>query len=139
MNKKRQRAISRLCHIFGGWPPIHCCPLRKLDIWSDIAALLRPDDDVEVKKEEFNKEREQTRRLRISRKFIAHLQCLDCGINVVESADYCMLNFDLWKRQLHLKWDDNLASIVSKSGLAGSSSGLIFIGHGLSLRRSDGT
>lgn len=39
---------------------------------------------------------------------IARHVCLDCGRNVVELGDYCMVNDDIWKDQLGLKWDDNL-------------------------------
>ena len=39
---------------------------------------------------------------------LARLKCLDCGVNVIEVGDYCMLHPALWTDQLHLGWDDNL-------------------------------
>lgn len=43
-----------------------------------------------------------------SRRAIARCKCLDCGINVIKAGDYCMLSPDIWDKQLHLGWHDNL-------------------------------
>ncbi|WP_161853822.1 hypothetical protein [Bradyrhizobium sp. CCBAU 051011] len=39
---------------------------------------------------------------------IARVVCLDCGVNVIEIGDYCMLSPKVWRDQLGLGWDDNL-------------------------------
>jgi hypothetical protein len=44
----------------------------------------------------------------VSQKEIGRHKCIDCGVNVIKIGDYCMLNPDLWKRQLGLSWNDNL-------------------------------
>jgi hypothetical protein len=45
---------------------------------------------------------------KLSRKEIARHKCIDCGVNVIKSGDYCMINPEIWKRQLGLGWTDNL-------------------------------
>jgi hypothetical protein len=64
---------------------------------------------------------------KFSRREIARHKCIGCGVNVIKIGDYCMLNSDLWKRKLHLKWEDNmcLACIEAR------------IGRKLSLRKHD--
>jgi hypothetical protein len=39
---------------------------------------------------------------------IAGFTCIDCGVNVIEAGDFCMLQSSIWNDQLHLKWEDNL-------------------------------
>jgi hypothetical protein len=45
---------------------------------------------------------------KFSRREIARHRCLDCGVNVIEAGDYCMLQPDIWERQFALGWRDNL-------------------------------
>jgi hypothetical protein len=45
---------------------------------------------------------------RLSRHEIARHRCNDCGVNVIEKGDYCMLRSDIWKDQFGLGWNDNL-------------------------------
>jgi hypothetical protein len=44
---------------------------------------------------------------KFSRREIARHRGNDCGINVIEAGDYCMLRPDIWER-LGLGWTDNL-------------------------------
>ena len=46
--------------------------------------------------------------MQFSRREIARHKCLDCGINVIEAGDYCLLSAKLWKDQFGLGWNDNL-------------------------------
>jgi hypothetical protein len=39
---------------------------------------------------------------------IARHRCLDCGVNVIEAGDYCMLRAKIWEGELDLREDDNL-------------------------------
>jgi hypothetical protein len=39
---------------------------------------------------------------------IARHTCLDCGVNVIEVGDYCMVQEEIWRDTLALGWDDNL-------------------------------
>jgi hypothetical protein len=39
---------------------------------------------------------------------IARHRCLDCGVNVIEIGDYCMVQSEIWRDQFGLGWDDNL-------------------------------
>jgi len=63
---------------------------------------------------------------RFSRREIARHKCLGCGVNVIKIGHYCMLNSDLWERELHLKSNDNMCirlhreahwSEIARSGL----------------------
>jgi hypothetical protein len=119
--KKKQRtwrAAQRLCALFGCWPPLpphtrH--PFKRIGGWKDeVLGLLRPEDDAEAVGEQFDKFVEQmtmTKYLACFKflgEYIARYKCRDCGVNVIEAGDYCLLNDDIWKRQLRLRWKDNL-------------------------------
>jgi hypothetical protein len=39
---------------------------------------------------------------------IAKCICKDCGENVIERGDYCMIATSIWEGTLKLSWDDNL-------------------------------
>lgn len=39
---------------------------------------------------------------------IARFTCLDCGVNVIEQGDLCMLQPKIWTHQLGLGRDDNM-------------------------------
>ncbi len=39
---------------------------------------------------------------------IARHKCLDCGVNVIEIGDYCLLNDRIWEGELGLGWTDDL-------------------------------
>jgi hypothetical protein len=109
MNKRQKRAVQRLCRIFGGWPPLRNCPLSKVDIWDEVAVLLSPTDDVEAIRSEFNKARDHPQKfLPIKYSRDDHFCCLDCGVNVIASNDFCWLYFDVWEGELGLGWRDNL-------------------------------
>jgi hypothetical protein len=43
-----------------------------------------------------------------SRRAIARFKCNDCGVNVIKTGDFYMLNPEIWEDQLHLSWTDNL-------------------------------
>lgn len=45
---------------------------------------------------------------RKSRSEIARYACIDCGVNVIEIGDFCMINPSIWNGQLGLKETDNL-------------------------------
>jgi hypothetical protein len=36
---------------------------------------------------------------KFSQKEIARHRCLDCGINVIEADDYCMINDEIWENR----------------------------------------
>jgi hypothetical protein len=40
---------------------------------------------------------------KFSRREIARHKCRDCGINVIEADDYCMLRAEIWYRKLGLR------------------------------------
>ena len=44
----------------------------------------------------------------ISAQEIARHTCLDCGVNVIEVGDYCMIHPKIWRDKFKLGWDDNL-------------------------------
>jgi hypothetical protein len=39
---------------------------------------------------------------------IARHKCLDCGVNVIETGDYCMVRNEIWRDTFGLDWEDNL-------------------------------
>jgi hypothetical protein len=43
-----------------------------------------------------------------SRREIARHRCLDCGVDVIEIGDYCLLTNKVWEGALGLRGDDNL-------------------------------
>jgi len=45
---------------------------------------------------------------KFSAKEIARHKCLDCGVNVIEAGDYCMITRQIWEGQFKLGWNDNL-------------------------------
>jgi hypothetical protein len=47
-------------------------------------------------------------RYQLTRKEIARFTCLDCGVNVIEQGEFCMLRSNIWEQQLGLGWDDNM-------------------------------
>ena len=47
-------------------------------------------------------------RYKFSSREIARHKCIDCGVNVIEIGDYCMLTPKIWNDKFHLKWTDNL-------------------------------
>ena len=48
---------------------------------------------------------------------IARHKCLDCGVNVIEAGDYCMLSSKIWSDQFGLGRDDNLCIACVKARL----------------------
>jgi hypothetical protein len=51
---------------------------------------------------------EVIRAYQFSRREIARHKCNDCGVNVIEAGDYCMLQPAIWEKQFGLGWKDNL-------------------------------
>jgi hypothetical protein len=45
---------------------------------------------------------------RLSPEEIARYRCLDCGRNVIEIGDFCMLKPEIWEDELRLNASDNL-------------------------------
>jgi len=45
---------------------------------------------------------------KFSRREIARHRCIDCGVNVIEIGDYCMISPEIWQRKFGLGWRDNL-------------------------------
>ena len=58
---------------------------------------------------------------------IARHACLDCGVNVIEAGDYCMLSARIWRDTFGLGWEDNLCVACIEARL----------GRKLSLKRGD--
>jgi hypothetical protein len=66
-------------------------------------------------------------RYRFSRREIARHKCLGCGVNVIKIGHYCMLNSDLWERELHLKGNDNMCIDCIEKRIGRKLRGLDFI------------
>jgi hypothetical protein len=68
-------------------------------------------------------------RYRFSRREIARHKCLGCGVNVIKIGHYCMLNSDLWERELHLKSNDNMCIDCIERRIGRKLRGLDFISY----------
>jgi len=52
-----------------------------------------------------------------SKRQIARHKCIDCGVNVIEIGDYCMIASEIWEDQFKLGWDDNMCIACAETRL----------------------
>jgi hypothetical protein len=57
------------------------------------------------------------RNYKFSREDIARHKCLDCGVNVIEIGDYCMVRDEIWRDAFGLGWNDNLCMVCIEKRL----------------------
>jgi hypothetical protein len=54
---------------------------------------------------------------KFSREEIDRHKCLDCGVNVIEAGDYCMLDNKIWEGELGPREDDNVCIVCVEARL----------------------